>query len=324
MKKVIFALVVFFIVLKLVEMGQEKVKEKVWTPPLSEAYPLINQISKKMDLSKGGFLSQLDDTGKIFHIISHQRAALHQELTNAVQAFPENEAVEKVAIMTFGNNISEVDMLETLIGNHEESNRSQKGKISRELQRVWKQHLQEKEALLRSMQDYYTALGTKARNSCEVSDCNPAYVRISELSQMAYLLQRTGKAEEAIDYLQLGIDNLYKLEENDREQMRQDLHTSLGLVYLQLGRDDEAVDELHASEPKEVTFDIAINGWSSDLAFPLYEKGKRDAALLYWKDAITFWEEQAAREKDEDTVTVYKRSAKFARKRYEEMKTKKR
>jgi len=323
MKKFIFALFVFFIVLKLLETGKEVVKEKVWTPPLSEAYPLINQLSKTMSLSKGGFLSQLENTGKIFHVINHQRTALHQELFNAVQAFPENEAVEQVAILTFGSDRSKIDMLETLINNHEDANRSQKGKISKELQRIWKQHLEEKEALLNVMQKYYVPLGTKAKNSCEVLDCEPAYVKITELFQMAYLLERTEKTEEAITYLQLGIDNLDKIKESDREQMRQDLHTSLGLIYLHLGREDEAADELRASEPKAVTFNLAINGWSSDLAYPLYEKGKRDAALAYWKDAITFWEEQAAMEKDEEVADIRNRSAKFARKRYEKMKQKK-
>ena len=320
MKKFILGMVVFFIILKLIETGQQKAKETLWTPPLSESYPLINEMSKTSNLSKGGLRSTLSDSGKIFHIISHQRESLHQELTKAVQEYPDNKAVAEAAILTFGSDRMQVDMLETLIHNHEESNRTQKGKISEELKRVWEQHLEEKDKLLKAMQAYYTPLGTSARNSCETGACDPSYHKITELLQMGYLLCKTGQPEEAIDYLKLGIDNLDELEENDKEQIRQDLHTSLGLTYLQLGRLDEAADELHASEPQDVTLNIFINGWDNDLAYPLYQKGKRDAALSYWKDAITFWEDQAAKEKDKETADIYRRSAKFARKRYEKMK----
>lgn len=320
MKKIIFAVIIFLIVLKLVDIGQEKTAEKLWRAPLPETYPLINKIDKISHRSTGNLLSELSKSGDMAHIASHQRDQIHKELINAVKEFPGNTAVEQAAILTFESDRLQVEMLEWLIGNHEEANRTQKGKIDQELKRVWKQHLQEKADLLKAMKQYYTPLGTSARDNCEISACSPPYVKITELSQMAYLLEKTDRTEEAAEYLQLAIDNIDKLEGMEREQMRQDLHTALGLIYLQQDRDTEAVSELQASEPQEAMLDIMINGWENDLAFALYQKGNRNAALAYWKDAVDFWEKQVQKEKDADRADVYRRSAKFARKRYEEMK----
>jgi len=313
-------LVVIFAATWLYQSLGQKTKEIVWTPPLSEEYPLINKISKIDSLSKGTLLSDLGDGVKIMDIISSQRDALQKELAKATQNFPDNEALQKVSILTFGFDMNQIDRNEMLIQNHQEENRSKKGKISKEVKRVWERHLQENQKTIDTIKAYYPPLGTYAKKQCDMMACTPPYSMITHLWQMAYLLRKTQREEEAVEYLQLGIDNLEHLDGVERDQMKQDLYTYLGQIYLQQERYDEAVEALKQSEPAMVTADIFIVGWSNTLAFPLYEAGYHEEALAYWQDAIDFWKLQAELAQKEQMASIYRRHAKSAQRHFDSIK----
>ncbi len=298
MKNFIMGLVVVFIATWLYQSLAQKTKEMVWTPPLSEEYPLINKISKIKSLYKGTLLSDLRDTVKITHIISTQRDALQQELPKAAKNFPDNEAVQKIGILTFEFDMGLIERNEILIQNHQEENRK----------------------IIDNIKAYYPPLGIYAKEQCDIMACTPPYIMITNLWQMAYLLGKTQRAQEAVEYLQLGIDNLEHLNGVEKDQMRQDLYTYLGKTYLQQERYDDAVEALKQSEPTMVTANISIVGWSNDLALPLYESGYREAALAYWKDAIDFWKRQAKLAQQEQIASIYRKHAKIAKRHFDSMK----
>jgi tetratricopeptide (TPR) repeat protein len=300
-------------------LGQ-KTNEIVWTPPLSEKYPLINKISKIESLSKGTLLSDLGDTVKITHIISTQRDMLQQELPKAAQNFPDNEAVQKIGILTFEFDMGLIDRNEILIQNHQDENHRKQGKISEELKHVWERHLQENYKTIDTIKAYYPPLGIYAKEQCDMMACTPPYIMITHLWQMAYLLRKTQREEEAVGYLQLGIDNLEHLDGAEKDQMHQDLYTYLGETYLQQERYDEAVEALKKSEPAMVTADISLAGWNNNLASALYKAGYREAALVYWQDAIDFWTMQAGLVQKEEIASIYQKKAKYAKSHYDLMK----
>jgi tetratricopeptide (TPR) repeat protein len=316
LKKVVIIVIIFLLAISFIQKLQNKTETDEWTPPLPETYPMINRLSEISEKkSDNSIVSSLRDVEKMARITGkYHHDELLNELQTAVKQYPEIQAVQQAAVLLFSHDMLQVDMLETLIVNHEEDSKRKNGKIPKHLKKLWHDHIEDKKKLLENMQGYSAYLGEQAYIKCSAMQCEPPYLRLTQLWQMAYLLSKTDKSDEAIDYLQVGLEHIDSLEEeNSRDQMYHEFHTLLGLVYLQQERYDDAVSELKASEPKNPTFENILNGWNDDLAYPLFEKGYQGAALSYWKDALAFWNKQVETSTNEDEKSLYLHSARFAR-----------
>jgi tetratricopeptide (TPR) repeat protein len=311
MKKIIVGIIVLWLAIWGMQTLQRKSAEKSRTPPLPKEYRLLNEIAELNAKGNEGWLATLSNTGKLMKITGRQRAALQKELVRAVQEYPEEPLVISTVALTAESDIMQVDSYEDLMalirerpGREGESPKDRKALES---------HRKHQEEILRQMRSYLVPIARNAREECEAMTCEGPYIKLMLLAQMAYYLERTGDPEEAEEYLRLAIDNLDRLEALEREQVKQDLHTQLGMLYLKQKRYDEAIEELEASRPERITFDILLNGWSDELASGLYEAGYTEAALAYWKDAVAFWEKKLREAKKEKEAALIRKRFKGAK-----------
>jgi len=317
MKKILIAAVAFIAVIWIVQHLERGREERAWVPPLPQEYPLINKMAKISHEERGGLLATLRGTGELMHITAKQADALHAELEKAVREYPEEAAVISSAAIMAQQDREEAQFHENLLELNLE--RQRKGEDAKEGISNQRKYVKK---ILHEMQRYLPPVAENALAECQTLRCEGLYIKLMLLEHMAYLLEKTGKTEEAEEYLNTAIDNLDSLEKNEKDEMNVELYTQLGLFKLSQKEPDEAAEALKRSEPSRVTFDILLNGWDSELAERLFDAGRREAALEYWEDAVTFWKTQIGKAENDEQARLMRKRLRGAEELLDEMRKK--